>query len=83
MVQLETEVKEIIRGVLFVGRQGKEEVVPEAELATDLGADSLDFWELALNFEKEYGIEIPDEEIEGLVTVGDAIDYIEKRVSGR
>jgi len=80
MVQLETEVKGIIREVLFVN---EEEVVSEAELVADLGADSLEIFELALQLEKEYEIEILDEEMECLLMVGDVIDCIRKRISGR
>ena len=42
----------------------------------DLGADSLDLFELVMAFEEEYGIEIPSEELEKLTTVGAVIDYI-------
>ncbi|MDE6217479.1 MAG: acyl carrier protein, partial [Muribaculaceae bacterium] len=48
-----------------------------AEFSKDLGADSLDTVELIMEFEKEFGITIPDEEAEKITTVGDAISYIE------
>jgi len=83
MVQLETEVKEIIRGVLFVSNQGKKEVVAGAKIIDDLGADSLEIFEVALQLEEKYGIEIPDEQIKELVTVSDAIDCIKKKISQR
>ena len=54
------------------------EVKPEASFTTDLGADSLDTVELIMEFEKEFGITIPDEKAEPIQTVGDAINYIEE-----
>lgn len=56
-----------------------EEVTPEAKFIDDLGADSLDTVELVMALEEEFGIEIPDEEAEKLVTVGDALRYIEQK----
>ena len=53
------------------------EVVPTASFTNDLGADSLDTVELIMEFEKEFGITIPDDQAEGIKTVGDAIAYIE------
>ncbi len=53
-----------------------EEVTPEAKFIDDLGADSLDTVELVMALEEEFGIEIPDEEAEKLITVGDAVRYI-------
>ena len=53
------------------------EVKPEAAFTTDLCADSLDTVELIMEFEKEFGITIPDEKAETIQTVGDAIAYIE------
>ncbi len=58
-----------------------EEVTPEAKFIEDLGADSLDTVELVMALEEEFGIEIPDEEAEKLVTVGDATKYIEEKAS--
>ena len=55
----------------------ESEVTPEATFAQDLGADSIDTVELIMNFEKEFGITIPDDKAEGIKTVGDAIAYIE------
>ena len=54
------------------------EVKPEASFTTDLGADSLDTVELIMEFEKEFGITIPDEKAAAIQTVGDAIAYIEE-----
>jgi acyl carrier protein len=53
-----------------------DEVTPQAKFVEDLGADSLDTVELVMALEEEFGIEIPDEEAEKIVTVKDAIDYI-------
>jgi acyl carrier protein len=57
------------------------EVIPEAKFIDDLGADSLDIVELIMALEDEYGIEIPDEDAEKMETVGDAIKYIEDRLT--
>ena len=53
------------------------EVVPEASFTNDLGADSLDTVELIMEFEKEFDIQIPDDQAENISTVGQAIKYIE------
>jgi acyl carrier protein len=55
-----------------------EEVTPAASFTDDLGADSLDIVELVMAFEEEFGIEISDEDAEGITTVQDAVAYIEK-----
>ena len=64
---------------IIVDKLGVEEseVTPEANFQTDLGADSLDTVELIMEFEKEFGISIPDDQAETIATVGDAIAYIE------
>ena len=49
----------------------------EASFTNDLGADSLDTVELIMEFEKEFGITIPDDQAEKIGTVGDAVSYIE------
>ena len=54
-----------------------EKVVPEASFKDDLGADSLDLFELVMSFEEEFGVEIPTEELEQMSTVQDVMDYIE------
>jgi len=53
------------------------EVTPEASFTNDLGADSLDTVELIMEFEKEFNIQIPDDQAEKIQTVGHAIEYIE------
>ncbi len=59
-----------------------EEVVMEASFTEDLGADSLDVVELVMAFEDEFGIDIPDEEVGEIKTVGNAVDYISKKTNG-
>ena len=59
-----------------------EEVVMEASFTEDLGADSLDVVELVMAFEDEFGIDIPDEEVGEIKTVGNAVEYISKKVAG-
>jgi len=68
---------------IIVDKLGVEEsqVTPEASFTNDLGADSLDTVELIMEFEKEFGISIPDEQAETIGTVGQAIEYLEKTVS--
>ena len=67
------QVKKIIVEQLGVD---EDEVTPDASFVDDLGADSLDTVELVMAFEEEFSIEIPDEDAEKIVTVGDAIQYI-------
>ena len=55
----------------------ESEVTNEASFTNDLGADSLDTVELIMEFEKEFGLSIPDDQAEKISTVGDAIAYIE------
>jgi acyl carrier protein len=64
---------------IIVDKLGVEasEVIPDASFTTDLSADSLDTVELIMEFEKEFGISIPDEDAEKIQKVGDAISYIE------
>ena len=57
------------------------EVTPEASFTNDLGADSLDTVELIMEFEKEFNIQIPDDQAEKITTVGHAIEYVEKTVN--
>jgi acyl carrier protein len=55
-----------------------EKVVDNANFIEDLGADSLDTVELVMAFEEEFGVEIPDDAAETIVTVGDAVKFLEK-----
>ena len=59
-----------------------EEVVPSASFKDDLGVDSLDLFELVISLEQEYGFEIPAEDLAGLQTVGDVIDYLKENGIG-
>jgi len=59
----------------------KNAVVPTASFINDLNADSLDIVELVMGIEKEFDIEIPDDEAEKIRTVQDAVDYIVSHVS--
>lgn len=54
----------------------EEEITEATSFKEDLGADSLDLFELVTNLEEEYNIEIPAEELENLTTVGKVIDYL-------
>jgi acyl carrier protein len=58
-----------------------DKVTDGASFIEDLGADSLDTVELVMAFEEEFGIEIPDDAAESIVTVGDAVKFIEKAQS--
>lgn len=72
--EIEAKVKAIIVDKLGVE---ESEVTPEASFTNDLGADSLDTVELIMEFEKQFGISIPDDQAEKIGTVADAISYIE------
>ncbi|WRE84834.1 acyl carrier protein [Helicobacter pylori] len=56
------------------------QVTPKAEFVKDLGVDSLDIVELIMALEERFGIEIPDEQAEKIVNVGDVMRYIEKQL---
>ena len=71
-------VRDIIEKELGVER---EKLTNEASFMQDLRADSLDIVELVMEFEKEFNIDIPDEDAEKLRTVGDAIEYLNTKVS--
>ena len=77
-----TEVFDLIRGRLAeLIERDPDEIKLETRLEEDLEADSLDLVELAMALEEELSLEIPDEELEGIRTVGDAVDFIAERVS--
>lgn len=76
MSEIAEKVKDTIVDKLGVE---KSEVTNEASFTNDLGADSLDTVELIMEFEKTFGVSIPDDEAEKINTVGDAIAYIEAR----
>ena len=75
MSATEEKVKEIIAKELGVER---EKLTNDASFMEDLGADSLDTVELVMAFEEEFGCEIPDDAAETILTVGDAIKFLEK-----
>ncbi|MBL6603969.1 MAG: acyl carrier protein [Bacteroidetes bacterium] len=75
MSDISSRVKAIIVDKLGVD---ENEVVPEASFTNDLGADSLDTVELIMEFEKEFDIQIPDDQAENIISVGQAIEFIEK-----
>ncbi len=77
MAQLEEKVKDIIVEELGVER---DKLTEKASFMEDLGADSLDTVELVMAFEKEFDIDIPDEEAENLRTVGDALKYLHEKL---
>ncbi|MCP4366838.1 MAG: acyl carrier protein [Deltaproteobacteria bacterium] len=72
-MSVEDKMKKIIAEKLSVDM---EEIVPEASFVDDLGADSLDLVELIMSMEEEFDTDISDEDAEKIVTVKDAIDYI-------
>ena len=74
MSDVTTKVKAIIVDKLGVD---EAEVTPTAIFTDDLWADSLDTVELIMEFEKEFDIQIPDDQAEKIATVGDAVSYIE------
>ena len=74
MSEIADRVKNIVVDKLGVE---PEKVTETAGFITDLGADSLDTVQLIMDFEKEFGITIPDEEAEKIKTVGDAVAFVE------
>ena len=78
MSEVQDEVKKIVVDHLGID---EAKVTPEAKFIDDLGADSLDTVELVMAFEEEFGSEISDSEAEKILTVGDAIKFIESKSS--
>lgn len=70
------KVREIIAEQLNVD---PADITAETSFKDDLGADSLDLFELVMAFEEEYGVEIPAEELENVTTVGAVIEYMKKK----
>jgi len=73
VANIENRVQEVIAKWLEVS---PDEVTREASIFEDLGADSLDAVQIVLELEKEFGIEISDEDADKITTVGEAVDYI-------
>ena len=59
----------------------EDKVTPDASFIDDLGADSLDIVELVMAFEEEFGVEIPDDAAETILTVGDAVKFIDEKLA--
>tara|TARA_Y100000389_G_C17334254_1_gene449770 strand:- start:614 stop:850 length:237 start_codon:yes stop_codon:yes gene_type:complete len=78
MSDIASRVKAIIVDKLGVS---ESEVTSEASFTNDLGADSLDTVELIMEFEKEFDIQIPDDQAENIATVNQAVEYIESSKS--
>ncbi|CAM2868301.1 acyl carrier protein [Hathewaya histolytica] len=57
----------------------EEEIKLESKLIEDLGVDSLEIFEIVMSLEEEFDVEIPNEDIEGIKTVGEVVSYIEKK----
>ena len=76
MSDIEGQVKNIVVEHLGID---ESKVTPEAKFIDDLGADSLDTVELVMAFEEKFGIEIPDDSAETILTVKNAIDFIESK----
>ena len=72
------KVKKIIVEVLNVD---ENDIKPETTFIDDLGADSLDVFQIIMGLEEEFDIEIPNEEAEKIVTVGDAVDQIKNAIA--
>ena len=77
-IELVERIRAIVAGQLGVEA---DQVVPEASILDDLGADSLDVVELVMALEEEFDIEVPDQDVEGIRTVGDVESYVVARVS--
>ena len=75
MTEIEQKVKEIIVDKLGVD---EAKVTMDANFISDLNADSLDTVDLIMEFEKEFGIEIPDEDTGKISTVGESVKYVEE-----
>lgn len=71
------KVKKIIVDQLDVE---EDKVTEAASITDDLGADSLDVVDLVMSFEEEFDIEIPDDQVEKITTVGDIVKFIEEKV---
>jgi acyl carrier protein len=75
--EIETRVRKVLAEQLAVD---EAQVVPDARFAEDLNADSLDLVEAVLALEEEWNIDIPEEEMEGVKTVGQAVALVEQKL---
>ena len=78
MTGIEQKIKDIVIKHLGID---ESKVTPESKFIDDLGADSLDTVELVMAFEEEFGSEISDSEAEKILTVGDAVRFIESKAN--
>ena len=78
--EIRAKIKKIVVENLGVS---EDQVTDDAQFSQDLGADSLDQVELVMSLEEEFGAEIRDEDADSLNTVGDAINYLEKRIADK
>jgi acyl carrier protein len=74
---MESRLKKIVAEQLGVD---ESKIVPEARFTEDLNADSLDLVEMIMELEEAFGVEIPDEDAEKIMTVQDALNYIEQKL---
>ncbi|MEO7453407.1 MAG: acyl carrier protein [Fimbriimonadales bacterium] len=63
--------------------RNEDEIKLESSFTEDLGADSLAVVQIVMNIEDEFGIEIPDEEVESIKTVGNAVEHIQKKLEAK
>ena len=78
MASTEEIIRTIVMEQLGVNR---EQLTPEAKFVEDLGADSLDIVEMVMEFEEEFNIEISDEDADKILTFGEAVKYIEGKLT--
>ena len=76
MSDIEQRVKKIVAEQLGVA---EDEIKLESSFVDDLGADSLDLFELVMALEDEYSVEIPAEDLQNLATVGDVMNYLKEK----
>lgn len=79
---MSTTLERVRKVVVDKLQRNEDELTENASFEDDLGADSLDMVELALGFEDEFGISIPDEDADKIKTVADAVSYVESRNGG-
>lgn len=75
--EMEARLKQIVAEQLGVD---ESKIVPTARFTEDLNADSLDLVEMIMELEEAFGVEIPDEDAEKIITVHDALNYIEQKL---
>lgn len=74
---------EKVRAIIVdqLGIDDEDKITMEASIVDDLGADSLDVVDLIMSLEEEFDVEIPDEDVENMKTVGDIVKYVEAKLS--